>query len=153
MSHPRQPGACSKGATMESTRFRILAMALTFALLAAPAAAVAQTPTREGNIWGWRDHQPTMAQTRQSEEAAGVAPTAELAALCSGVGATPAASSLCRVCAMVGWWSRQPHMLPSRVGVWATAAAGAASSANVSAIANMRNRVLSMVAPFEQAPG
>jgi hypothetical protein len=62
---------------MESTRFRILAMALTFALLAAPAAAVAQTPTREGNIWGWRDHQPIMAQTRQSEEAAGVAPTPE----------------------------------------------------------------------------
>jgi hypothetical protein len=60
---------------MESTTFRISPMALTFALLAAPAAAVAQTPTREGNIWGWRDHQPTMAQTRQSEEAAGVAPT------------------------------------------------------------------------------
>jgi hypothetical protein len=52
-------------------------MALTLALLAAPAAGFAQTgtPTREGNIWGWRDHQPTMAQTQQSEKAAGIAPT------------------------------------------------------------------------------
>jgi hypothetical protein len=52
-------------------------MAVTLALLAAPAAGFAQTgtPTREGNIWGWCDHQPTMAQTRQSEEAAGIAPT------------------------------------------------------------------------------
>jgi hypothetical protein len=62
---------------MDSTPSRLSAMALTLALLAAPAAGFAQTgtPTREGNIWGWRDHQPTMAQTRRSEEAAGIAPT------------------------------------------------------------------------------
>ncbi len=62
---------------METTPRRVSAMALTFALLAAPATGFAQTrtPTREGNIWGWRDHQPTLAQTRQSEEAAGVAGT------------------------------------------------------------------------------
>ena len=61
---------------MENTPLRISTVALMLALLAAPA-AVAQTgtPTREGNIWGWRDHQPTMAQTRRSEEAAGIAPT------------------------------------------------------------------------------
>jgi hypothetical protein len=48
------------------------------ALLAASAAsfAQAQTPTREGNIWDWRDHQPTEAQVDQKEKAAGVAPTA-----------------------------------------------------------------------------
>jgi hypothetical protein len=62
---------------MESMSVRIRAMALTFALVAAPAAALAQTqtPTREGNIWGWRDHQPTEAQVRQDESAAGIAPT------------------------------------------------------------------------------
>jgi hypothetical protein len=37
--------------------------------------AQAQTPTRIGNIWNWRDHQPTETQVRQEEKAAGVAPT------------------------------------------------------------------------------
>ena len=52
-------------------------MALVFALLGAPAAAFAQSgvPTREGNIWGWTDHQPTMGQVQQQEHAAGIAPT------------------------------------------------------------------------------
>jgi hypothetical protein len=52
-------------------------VALAFALLGAPAAAFAQSgvPNREGNIWGWTDHQPTMAQVQQQEKAAGIAPT------------------------------------------------------------------------------
>jgi hypothetical protein len=53
----------------------ISAIALAFALLAAPAAALANVPTREGNIWDWRDHQPTQTQVEQSEKAAGIAPT------------------------------------------------------------------------------
>jgi hypothetical protein len=60
---------------MDTAPFRIPAMALTFVLLAVPAAGFAQTPTREGNIWDWRDHQPTEAQTEQSEQAAGIAAT------------------------------------------------------------------------------
>lgn len=61
---------------MESKSISMRAVALTFALITAPAAALAQTqaPTREGNIWGWRDHQPTEAQVRQDENAAGIAP-------------------------------------------------------------------------------
>jgi hypothetical protein len=53
----------------------ISAIALAFALLAAPAAALANVPTREGNIWDWRDHQPTETPVQRSEEAAGIAPT------------------------------------------------------------------------------
>jgi hypothetical protein len=70
-------GALTTGATMDTASFRIPAMALTFVLLAVPSAsfAQAQTPTREGNIWDWRDHQPTEAQTQQSEQAAGIAAT------------------------------------------------------------------------------
>jgi hypothetical protein len=62
---------------MESSAFRIPAMALAFAVLAASPAASAQvpTPTREGNVWGWRDHQPTRAQTAENEKAAGIAPS------------------------------------------------------------------------------
>lgn len=60
---------------MERISVRIPAMALTLALIAAPSAAFAQTPTREGNIWGWRDHQPSEAQVQQDENAAGIAPT------------------------------------------------------------------------------
>jgi hypothetical protein len=51
------------------------AIALALALLAAPTAAFANVPTREGNIWGWQDHQPTETQVERSEEAAGIAPT------------------------------------------------------------------------------
>ena len=62
---------------MQDVRSGIRLMALIFVLLAAQAAAIAQaqTPTREGNIWGWRDHQPTEAEIQQSERAAGVEPT------------------------------------------------------------------------------
>ena len=62
---------------MESFAFRIPSLALTFALLAAPAVAFAQAraPTREGNVWGWRAHQPTEAQVQQLERVAGIAPT------------------------------------------------------------------------------
>jgi hypothetical protein len=62
---------------MKGFPLRLSAMTLAAALLAAPAAAFAQAqmPTREGNIWDWRDHQPTEAQVQQKEKAAGVAPT------------------------------------------------------------------------------
>jgi hypothetical protein len=62
---------------MATVSFRIPAVALAFALLAAPEAGFAQSraPAREGNIWGWSDHQPTMAQVRQQEKAVGIAPT------------------------------------------------------------------------------
>jgi hypothetical protein len=60
------------------TKISILrpAMALTFALLSAPAAAFAQSgiPTREGNVWNWRDHQPTESDVSRKEAAAGIAP-------------------------------------------------------------------------------
>jgi hypothetical protein len=61
---------------MATVSIRIPTAVLTFALLAAPATGFAdQVPTREGNIWDWRDHQPTMAQVQKQEKAAGVAPT------------------------------------------------------------------------------
>lgn len=62
---------------MAKIPFRISTMVLSFALLAAPAAAFAQSgvPTREGNVWDWRDHQPTEAEVSQKEKAAGIAPT------------------------------------------------------------------------------
>jgi hypothetical protein len=34
----------------------------------------AATATREGNIWDHRDHQPTEAEVRAAEKAAGIAP-------------------------------------------------------------------------------
>jgi hypothetical protein len=49
-------------------------MAMGFALLVAPAAGFAGVPIREGNIWDWRNHQPTETQVERSEQAAGVAP-------------------------------------------------------------------------------
>jgi hypothetical protein len=61
---------------MTTVSIRIPAAVLTFALLAAPATGFAnQVPTREGNIWNWTDHQPTMEQVQRQEKAAGVAPT------------------------------------------------------------------------------
>jgi hypothetical protein len=50
-------------------------MALTFALLAGPATAFTQSgvPTREGNVWGGRDHQPTEAEVSRKEAVAGIA--------------------------------------------------------------------------------
>jgi hypothetical protein len=61
---------------MAKDSFRIPIVALTFALLAAPGAAFAQSgvPAREGNVWGWRDHQPTEAEVSREEKAAGIAP-------------------------------------------------------------------------------
>lgn len=62
---------------MKNIPFSMAATVLTVALLAAPAAAFAQpqVPTREGNIWGWRDHQPTESEVLKNEAAAGVEPT------------------------------------------------------------------------------
>jgi hypothetical protein len=59
---------------MTNIRIRIPAMTLTFALLAAPATAFAQSevPAREGNVWGWHDHQPTEAEVSRKEKAAGI---------------------------------------------------------------------------------
>jgi hypothetical protein len=61
---------------MERIRFRLPAVALTLALLGpiVPASGQSQPPTREGNIWGWRDHQPTEAEIQRDERAAGIAP-------------------------------------------------------------------------------
>ena len=57
--------------------FSIPVMAVTFALLAAQVPAYAQTgvPVRNGDVWDWRDHQPTEAGVSRKEKAAGVAPT------------------------------------------------------------------------------
>jgi hypothetical protein len=61
---------------MTTVSIRIPIAILTFAMLAAPTMGFAdQVPTREGNIWDWRDHQPTTAQVQKQEKAAGVAPT------------------------------------------------------------------------------
>jgi hypothetical protein len=64
-----------KGTTMKNALIRVSSLILAVALVATPAAGLAQTqtPTREGNIWNWRDHQPTETQVRQEEKAAGVA--------------------------------------------------------------------------------
>jgi hypothetical protein len=57
--------------------FPISTMVLGFGLLAAPAAAFAEAgvAAREGNVWAWRDHQPTQDDVSQKEKAAGIAPT------------------------------------------------------------------------------
>jgi hypothetical protein len=61
---------------MANNSFRIRIIALVFALLAAPATTFAQSgaPSREGNIWDWRDHQPTEAKVSRMEKTAGIAP-------------------------------------------------------------------------------
>jgi hypothetical protein len=77
IDEPRHSGAFMTGANMAKIPFRISTMVLSLALLAAPAAAFAQSgvPAREGNVWAWRDHQPTEADVSQKEKAAGIAPT------------------------------------------------------------------------------
>jgi hypothetical protein len=71
---PRHSGAFMTGVNMAKIPFRILTMS--FALLSASAAAFAQSgvPARDGNVWVWRDHQPTEADVSQRERAAGIAP-------------------------------------------------------------------------------
>jgi hypothetical protein len=73
---PRHLGAFMRAANMVKFPFPISTMVLGFALLAAPAAAFAQSgvPAREANVWAWRDHQPTEADVSQKERAAGIAP-------------------------------------------------------------------------------
>jgi len=60
---------------MQQLSSRIPALALAVALLAVPAATFGQTPapSRDANVWGWHDHQPTQAEVMQRERAAGVA--------------------------------------------------------------------------------
>jgi hypothetical protein len=62
---------------MAKIPFRISTLVLSFALLAAPAAAFAQSgvPARDGNVWAWRDHQPTEADVPQKERPTGTALT------------------------------------------------------------------------------
>jgi hypothetical protein len=73
----RHSGAFMTGANMAKIPFCISTMVLSFALLAAPATASAQSgvPARDGNVWAWRDHQPTEDDVTQKERAAGITPT------------------------------------------------------------------------------
>ena len=59
---------------MTKDLIRVPSLLLAVALLSAPAAALAQVPSRVGNIWNWHDHQPTETQVRKEEKAAGVLP-------------------------------------------------------------------------------
>ncbi len=45
------------------------------ALIAASPAFAQAPPLRNGNTWGGKDHQPTEAQVRARERAAGIAPS------------------------------------------------------------------------------
>jgi|HubBroStandDraft_1064217.scaffolds.fasta_scaffold124268_1 hypothetical protein len=62
---------------MQQLPFHTSVLALAVALLAAPAATLGQTPapSRDANVWGWHDHQPTQAEVVQREKAAGIAAT------------------------------------------------------------------------------
>jgi hypothetical protein len=62
---------------MRHRPFRFVSTSLMAALLAAPIGAFAASPasTRNANVWGWRDHQPTETEIQQKESAAGVTPT------------------------------------------------------------------------------
>jgi hypothetical protein len=73
----RHSGAFMTGTNMAKVPFPLSMIVLGFALLAAPAAAFAQSgvPARDGSVWAWRDHQPTEADVSQRERAAGIAPT------------------------------------------------------------------------------
>jgi outer membrane biogenesis lipoprotein LolB len=59
---------------MQQLSSQITALAVAVALLAAPAATFGQAPapSRDANVWGWHDHQPTQAEVVQKEKAAGV---------------------------------------------------------------------------------
>jgi hypothetical protein len=59
---------------MTNDLIRVPSLLLAVALLSAPAAALAQVPSRVGNIWNWHDHQPTETQVREEEKAAGILP-------------------------------------------------------------------------------
>lgn len=61
---------------MSNNSFRFPTIAMAVALLLPPATTLAQTgaPTREGNTWDWRDHQPTKTEVSRMEKAAGIAP-------------------------------------------------------------------------------
>jgi hypothetical protein len=61
---------------MTRPSFQIATTALIGTLLSVPVCAFAQseTSTREGNVWGWRDHQPTKSEVARKEKSAGIAP-------------------------------------------------------------------------------
>ncbi|MGD0432482.1 MAG: hypothetical protein ABSA58_15480 [Acetobacteraceae bacterium] len=61
---------------MAKFSFGMPVVAVSFALLAAQAPAYAQSevPLSNGNVWDWRDHQPTEAGVSRKEKEAGVAP-------------------------------------------------------------------------------
>ena len=64
---------------MEGNRSKLGFAAFVIAALSwAPYFSVAQTPPREGNIWGGVDHEPVPSQVQPQERAAGVSlPRAE----------------------------------------------------------------------------
>jgi hypothetical protein len=72
---PRDAEQAVPGAIMQQLSSQVSALALAVALLAAPVATFGQTPapSRDANVWDWRDHQPTQAEVVQKEKAAGIA--------------------------------------------------------------------------------
>jgi hypothetical protein len=59
---------------MSSLKSRSSIVLIVLALIAAPALADEQdnVPTREGNTWDWRHHEPNPSVVRRDEDAAGV---------------------------------------------------------------------------------
>jgi hypothetical protein len=60
------------------SRIRITLPAAVLGLAMAQVAALAQeggVPTREGNIWNGKDHEPVPSRVHREEEAAGIAPS------------------------------------------------------------------------------
>ena len=56
------------------SRITMLAAALT-AMVSSTALAQTRVPTREGNIWDWRDHEPVPSDVMRKEQATGIAPS------------------------------------------------------------------------------
>lgn len=55
-----------------------IALITVLQLIAIPTFALADdTPPREGDIWGWRDHEPVPSEVHRDEQAAGVATSPE----------------------------------------------------------------------------
>jgi hypothetical protein len=67
--------APSGGEYTEDASMKVLLLAGAAAMLLATSYTIARSAPNDGNVWDWRDHQPTRAQTVQKEKAAGVEPT------------------------------------------------------------------------------